>query len=78
MLSNCRNCDLAICECGYAYRNWDKTKRIEQAAVILGIKVPLLVWLIADITPDQHPEQKKEEDERNKKEKNAGGTSSGT
>lgn len=36
-LSDCEKCWNTPCDCGWEYRNWTQKKRIQFAAVVIGI-----------------------------------------
>ena len=54
-MSSCIKCWDNPCRCGWDYRNWSQSKRIEHASVVLGIDEGVLKSLIYQYVPTKHP-----------------------
>lgn len=54
-MSDCEKCWDTPCECGWEYRSWSKTSRLNLASVVLGISIDELTSRVSDIIPDVHP-----------------------
>ena len=54
-MTDCPECWSTPCECGYEYRHWDKKRRLEQAAIVLGIDADILKASLCLSVPEEHP-----------------------
>ena len=54
-LSDCIRCWSTPCNCGWDYKDYSKSRRLQLASVILGIHLGLLKKEIEEITPENHP-----------------------
>ena len=54
-MSDCIKCWDTPCTCGWDYRDYTKSRRMELAAKIVGIPKGLFVSLLLKHVPDDHP-----------------------
>jgi len=54
-LSSCEKCWDTPCTCGWEYRHYSIERRIELAAVVLGMEYRTLARMIEDFVPIVHP-----------------------
>ena len=51
---DCPRCWDLYCECGYLWKDMDKSRRINLASAILGISKDVLKEKLGDVIPNEH------------------------
>lgn len=56
-MSDCEKCWETPCCCGWEYRDWDRNRRIDLAANVLGVEARFLEKVLGEEIPENHPDK---------------------